>query len=101
MTLTRCKECNGQVSDQAYSCPHCGIVLNLANGELAVYILKRLRRSRIIISIVTVINFMFQLIYTQYRYEGMVITLLGVIGIIILSIRIAHRTENIQDDDIR
>lgn len=27
MALITCKECNGQVSDQASKCPHCGVAL--------------------------------------------------------------------------
>lgn len=26
MAVIKCKECNGTVSDKAYSCPHCGYI---------------------------------------------------------------------------
>jgi uncharacterized membrane protein YvbJ len=28
MALIQCKECKGQVSDQAETCPHCGVAIN-------------------------------------------------------------------------
>lgn len=33
MALTNCKECNGKVSDQAKSCPHCGAPIGIAIKE--------------------------------------------------------------------
>lgn len=34
MALVACKECGGQISDQARHCPHCGIPLNKKRGCL-------------------------------------------------------------------
>lgn len=28
MAIIKCKECGGNVSDKAYSCPHCGYILD-------------------------------------------------------------------------
>ena len=35
MSLMKCPECGGQVSDQAAACPHCGYVLKKASAEAA------------------------------------------------------------------
>lgn len=93
MSLIRCKECNGQVSDQAYCCPHCGIVLNPAKGELATYIIRRLKVARLFCVVAIVISFFFIFDHHPRNVDtGWTVFIIAVIGIVVSSLKISFRS---------
>jgi DNA-directed RNA polymerase subunit RPC12/RpoP len=45
MALIKCHECGGQVSDQAWTCPHCGapVIVTIHRGPKAVLVSLAIR----------------------------------------------------------
>ncbi len=88
MALVKCKECNGDVSDRAYSCPHCGIELNPEQGEYYKWRIARLKRIRIFTTIMPFVSLLFCVGFRVEPATTLFCTGLPVIGLIITEKRL-------------
>ena len=102
MALIKCKECNGEVSDKAHICPHCGIVVNAAESEIGKWRIGRLNRGRMCWLITLALSIPFICLDKHNRINAIYVFILAFIGVIVSSMMIDNirkPTENAEDNN--
>lgn len=87
MTLVKCKECNGEVSEMAHKCPHCGVEVNPQSGEIFKYRMTRLMRIRWLCLLFLIVPAPSAVIFKWDLTTALIISALAGLGLFVVTFK--------------